>query len=291
MLIDDEIIDRGKYDKKESIYTITFGEHVREVGVEAFADCPYLEKVILPASVVVVKEGAFAHCPKLTTVICSSSTRFEEGVFLGCYGFRDLHIDSVDVRLFSFDAQNSFLVTHLDQTFHNSDVQLYRGRFCSARKTFPQVDIKEVPPSVEYMAVINKDGQEYKWFSIDPAVAVSGARFLASGKSFNEYFGLHLSADTVVNYNQLSLIIGTCSQGWTMWRTAFEIIGFDPNKKYSLRFIRQTCQTYVPSVAERIDSMIKHGDEPRYSFLDISKLITWRTAVEQLSAWRDHYLK
>ncbi|MDE7406410.1 MAG: leucine-rich repeat protein [Clostridiales bacterium] len=111
--------------------TITFEKDsgVAEIGDYAFARCP-ITKIILPASLSEVKEGAFYGCDKLETVeyapngkdisigdlafanctsfttvkLPANITSFNDGVFAGCDNLSNIEVDSQNKVLTSVDG-------------------------------------------------------------------------------------------------------------------------------------------------------------------------------------------
>ncbi len=63
------------------------------IGNDAFADCPGLESVIIPDSVKVIGSNAFSGCSGLTAISLPASIRLiEYGAFRGCEGLEEIEI-------------------------------------------------------------------------------------------------------------------------------------------------------------------------------------------------------
>ena len=55
-------------DKKESITSVSVGEGITEIGINAFRDCTNLKKVVLPETIHRIHAYAFRNCTSLNDI-------------------------------------------------------------------------------------------------------------------------------------------------------------------------------------------------------------------------------
>ena len=173
MTINDEIILSQQYHKQFSVYSVTFGDAVREIGEEAFAECENLEEVILPPTVVLVKKRAFANCPKLKKITFGYKTFFETDAFDGCYGLEELASNGTTARVFSLDASKAYIVALPQDDLikaSKGEYKVYAGRYASVDEGFPASPINKNLALI-FVVVIEKNGKEYMWFHRDINIA------------------------------------------------------------------------------------------------------------------------
>ncbi len=87
-------IRAGKLEKYNGeAVTAIIPASVTIIGNEAFADCPGLEKVTIPDSVKIIGSNAFSGCTGLTEIRLPSSVKsIEYGAFRGCTGLTKIEI-------------------------------------------------------------------------------------------------------------------------------------------------------------------------------------------------------
>ena len=81
------------FDVCTGLTSVTIGNNVTTIGVEAFYHCFGLTSVTIPNSVTSIGTGAFFECSGLTEVTISNSvTSIEKSVFCGCAGLTEVTI-------------------------------------------------------------------------------------------------------------------------------------------------------------------------------------------------------
>ena len=191
MIINDKIITDAQYAEDQSIYTLEFGPNVREIGKGAFYNCKNLTEVTIPSTVVVVREGAFAGCSNLIKIIYGNNSVFEPYAFSACFNLRTLESGSAVARTFSMDDLGTYIVTIKNDELSKDEYEIYTGRYTRALDGFPSAPVNTSLPLL-YVAVVTKNGKEHIWYHTDINIAIIGARFLASGKTFEQYFDIKI---------------------------------------------------------------------------------------------------
>ena len=288
MFIDDKIIADAQYAEDQSIYTLEFGPHVREIGRGAFYNCKNLTEIIIPGTVVVVHEGAFAGCSNLIKINYGNNIVFEPYAFNACYNLRTLESGKVTARTFSMDDLGTYIVAIKDSTLSTDEYDIYTGRYTRVLQGFPAAPVDTSLPLL-YVAIIEKDGNEYLWYDTDINIAIMGAKFLASGQTFEQYFNISLGLETKLNCRQFLLFIGGCAAGKAAWNYFCKYLDIDPDGSYPIKFFLQLCEKYVPSVALRIHKMLENKDKI-FSYLDIRHPLPYNIITREILAWRDAYI-
>ena len=288
MIINDKIITDAQYAEDQSIYTLEFGPNVREIGRGAFYNCKNLTEVTIPSTVVVVHEGAFAGCSNLIKIIYGNNIVFEPYAFSACFNLRTLESGSAVARTFSMDDLGTYIVTIKNDELSKDEYEIYTGRYTRALDGFPSAPVNTSLPLL-YVAVVTKNGKEYIWYHTDVNIAIIGARFLASGKTFEQYFDIKLDPETKLTCEQFLLLIGGCSAGRSAWNYFCKYLMIDPNGSYPIKFFLQLCDGHVPSVASRIRGMLEHKKEV-FSYLDIKHPLPYNIITKEIVAWRDAYV-
>ncbi len=64
---------------------IVISGHIKKIGKAAFADCKYLDSVVIPEGVEIVEEKAFANCKSLKKIVLPASLKkLANNAFEGC---------------------------------------------------------------------------------------------------------------------------------------------------------------------------------------------------------------
>ena len=71
-------------DYAESITKVVIEEGIHDIGQMAFYELPNLREVVLPASIVEIRNYAFKNCKSLTTINLDGVDFIREGAFYGC---------------------------------------------------------------------------------------------------------------------------------------------------------------------------------------------------------------
>ena len=58
----------------ESLISVTIGNSVTVIGSRAFSECRSMTSVTIPKSVIMIESAAFSECPSLTSVYCKATT-------------------------------------------------------------------------------------------------------------------------------------------------------------------------------------------------------------------------
>ncbi|MCQ2538111.1 MAG: leucine-rich repeat protein [Lachnospiraceae bacterium] len=85
-------------DKDNNTYSIP--DSVTEIGEWAFADCSFVEKIIIPDSVTEIGEGAFYKCKQLKSIeIPDSVLRIDDTIFRGCENLTEVTISESVIEI------------------------------------------------------------------------------------------------------------------------------------------------------------------------------------------------
>ncbi len=79
--------DKNDDAAEDSVNALYILEGVEVIGKGAFADCSYIERVVIPSSVISIEKGAFMNCTALKEVIIDENSVLEaigEGAFRDC---------------------------------------------------------------------------------------------------------------------------------------------------------------------------------------------------------------
>ena len=71
-------------DYAESITKVVIEEGIHDIGQMAFYELPNLREVVLPESIVEIRNYAFKNCKSLTTINLDGVDFIREGAFYGC---------------------------------------------------------------------------------------------------------------------------------------------------------------------------------------------------------------
>jgi hypothetical protein len=77
--------------------SVTIGNNVTDIGVDAFNGCYNLATVLIPNSVQTLEDGAFINCSALTTIfIPASVTQIGDAPFAGCSALTSITVDGAN---------------------------------------------------------------------------------------------------------------------------------------------------------------------------------------------------
>lgn len=288
MLITDKVVKDYAFRGDASLTKVEFGPEVEEIGIGAFFECPNLEEVIIPSTVKLVRQGAFASCFKLQKLTFDYQTIYEQDAFNACFGLKYLYNKGAEARVWSLDNSFAYIVTMFDKDLSSPECSIYIGRYAQVSKGFPSSPINK-EEDIIYVAEVHKDGKDFAWFHTDLRIAVTVARFLASGKTFEKFFGIQLSENTKVTATQFSLLIGACPVGPKIWQFIVKSVGAEVSDEYSLKMILQVIEKHIPIIATRVRAMIEHHNEV-FHFFDMKNLIPYDEMQEQVRNWFKAYL-
>ena len=87
----------------EQITRVVISEGIHDIGQMAFYELPNLTEVVLPESLVEIRNYAFKNCRKLTTINLEVADFIREGAFYGCSALEDVSFaESVVVEEWAF---------------------------------------------------------------------------------------------------------------------------------------------------------------------------------------------
>lgn len=85
--------EENAYRSRADITEVRFGPGVTEIGVRAFSECPNLERVVIPGSVVSIGHSAFRDCNNLQQVeLAEGIQQIGPNVFWGCGNLRSVKL-------------------------------------------------------------------------------------------------------------------------------------------------------------------------------------------------------
>ncbi|MBQ9735702.1 MAG: leucine-rich repeat domain-containing protein [Clostridia bacterium] len=110
-------IDEGAFADQKFLHSVRLPESVREIGAEAFRNCPELTKVTLLEGLTAIGDDAFRGCGVLTKIVLPKTLRsIGAGAFADCARLRDVALpDGVTV------GENAFLGAGLPSGFCRFD--------------------------------------------------------------------------------------------------------------------------------------------------------------------------
>lgn len=82
---------------KDKIFTVAIGKFVTSVGNNAFAECEFLNKVLMGAGVETIGDSAFLRCVQLKEFKVSAGVKdIGETAFLSCFRLKTFTVDSAN---------------------------------------------------------------------------------------------------------------------------------------------------------------------------------------------------
>ena len=79
-------------DYAEQITKVVIEEGIHDIGQMAFYELPNLQEVVLPESIVEIRNYAFKNCTSLTTINLEVVETFREGAFYGCTALNEVEL-------------------------------------------------------------------------------------------------------------------------------------------------------------------------------------------------------
>ena len=94
-------------DYAESITKVVIEEGIHDIGQMAFYELPNLREVVLPESIVEIRNYAFKNCKSLTTINLDGVDFIREGAFYGCSALEDVSFaENVVIEDWAFSRTN-----------------------------------------------------------------------------------------------------------------------------------------------------------------------------------------
>jgi len=165
-----EINENGvlvKYNGKATIVYVP--DTVKEIGYNAFSDCTFIEKIVLPEGLTAVGDSAFANCSRLKEInLPSELTQLSDNAFYGCTCLREITIPKgiTEIDWHYFDKYNG--IERINVSVDNEAFSSIDGVIFSKDKTslihYP-VNRKDetytIPDSVTTISEANFHGAKY----------------------------------------------------------------------------------------------------------------------------------
>lgn len=82
------------YKIRDNIKKLVVEDGVTAIGTRTFMNCPALNTVLLPNTLLKINEYSFSNCSALESITLPDSLEFMEGAFIGCTGLRSVNIPS-----------------------------------------------------------------------------------------------------------------------------------------------------------------------------------------------------
>ncbi len=111
------------------------------IGNDAFADCPGLERVTIPDSVKIIGSNAFSGCSGLTEISIPSSVRIiEYGAFRGCSGLTKIEIpeDVTQISEHTFENCENLTEITINGDITKIGAYAFKGCKCLREMHLPQ---------------------------------------------------------------------------------------------------------------------------------------------------------
>ncbi len=95
---------RGAFENHDELIEVYFatGSTLKEIGLNAFANCTNLTKIVIPGTVETIKAGAFKNCTSLREIIFvdgAAGLTIEEGAFENCTSLTEITVPNRVVSL------------------------------------------------------------------------------------------------------------------------------------------------------------------------------------------------
>ena len=245
--------------------------NIKAIGSNAFKHCMLLQEITLPKEVEKIGEHAFAECRILRRVQYYSTTQFGYRCFEKCPDIETLQDEDTETRLFFFPLNQQYAITVFNKELSDDEYQIYTGRFADM-DYFPNGKIN-TNNDLQYFAVIQKNNKIFSWFNSEIELAKMGAKFAASGKSCQEFFGKTFTEDTIVNWDELALLLGVCNNGRSVWKILCTVYNQDVDRGVRIGTILRITKNEWPLIYFRLKRIIDQQDKD-FHYINYDNMIS-----------------
>ena len=139
-----------------------FTDSIKTVGLYAFSNCSSFDKILLPANVTEIKQGAFAGCTGVKDITVKGNSNIGEDAFEGCTAVTDVTLEgngslglnafanatalsSVTIKGNLADANSNSIATESWKHYTNHSVFLNAGKNAPSLKVIFTGEAKTIP--------------------------------------------------------------------------------------------------------------------------------------------------
>ena len=140
IIVDVRTIPRRAFYCHRNIVEVICHEDVKQIGKDAFIECPNLRRVIMPG-VKVVEWRAFQHCEAITHVECCKLEIIKELAFSCCKSLRSIDLPSIRiVERWAFNECEALMDVKFGSKLESIEEGVFMGCTSLERITIPLKD-------------------------------------------------------------------------------------------------------------------------------------------------------